>query len=139
MRRREFIALFGSTAAAWPLAARAQQPARPGIGFLRSSRAEGFAHLTEALRAGLSQSGYDVGRNVAIEYRWANEQRDRLMALAAEIIHKPVAVMVGNTEAALAAKAAGKAVPIVFVTGTDPVRDGLVTSFNRPGGNVTGI
>src|ERR1700730_3137834 len=132
--RRAFITLLGGAAAAWLVAAQEQQAALPVVGFLRSSREEGFAHLTEALRAGLSQSGYDVGRNGAIEYRWANEQRDRLMALAAELIHKPVAVIVGNTEPAQAAKAAGTVVPIVFVTGSDPLRDGLVTAFNRPGG-----
>jgi putative ABC transport system substrate-binding protein len=138
LRRREFITLLG-TAAALPLVARAQQPAMPVVGMLRSTRAEGFANLTEALRVGLSQGGYDVGRNVAIEYRWADDRPDRLPALVAELIRKPVAVVVGNTPAALAAKSVTATVPIVFVTGSDPIRHGLVTSFNRPGGNVTGI
>src|SRR5262245_59394619 len=114
MRRRDFIAGIGS-AGAWPLAARAQQPAMPVVGVLRSTRAEGFAHLTEALRTGLSQGGYDVGRNVAIEYRWADDQPDRLSALVAELIRKPVAVIVGNVQATLAAKSATSTVPIVFV------------------------
>ena len=139
MRRREFLSVLGGTAATWPLVARAQQPAMPVVGFLRSTRQEGFDNLTEAVRTGLSEGGYDVGRNVAIEYRWGNEQRDRLPALAAELIRKPVAVIVCNGIAAVPAKAATATVPIVFVTGSDPVRDGLVTSFNRPGGNVTGI
>jgi ABC-type uncharacterized transport system substrate-binding protein len=134
LKRRDFITLLGGAAAAWPLAAYTQQPVTlPVVGMLRSTRAEGFAHLMEALRAGLSQSGYDVGRNVAIEYRWADDQPDRLPALIAELIRKPVAVIVSNTQAALAAKAATTTVPIVFVTGTDPIRDG------RPGGNITGI
>src|SRR5260370_19213678 len=140
MRRREFISLLGGAAAGWPVAGRAQQQwTLRVVGMLRSAGAEGFANLMDALRAGLSQSGYDVGRNVAIEYRWADEQPDRLPALVAELIRKPVALIVGNTQAALAAKAATATVPVVFVTGTDPVRDVLVTICNRPGGNVTGI
>ena len=139
MRRREFITIFGGAAAsAWPLAAYAQQ-AIPVVGFLRGSRLEGFENLTEATRVGLREGGYDVGRNVAIEYRWGNEQRDRLPTLVAELIRKPVAVVVCDGISAVAAKAATATVPIVFVTGSDPVRDGLVTSFNRPGANLTGI
>ena len=138
MRRREVITLLGG-AAAWPLAARAQQPAMQVVGFLRSTRPEGFENLTEAVRAGLREGGYDVGRNVAIEYHWGNEERDRLPVLATELIRRPVAVIVCDGRAAVSAKAATATVPIVFVTGSNPVRDGLVTSFNRPGANLTGI
>jgi ABC-type uncharacterized transport system substrate-binding protein len=138
MKRREFITLLGGAVALAPFAARAQE-AIPLVGFLRSTRAEAFEHLTEDMRAGLKESGYEVGRNVAIEYRWADERRDRLLTLAAELIHKPAAVIVCNGVAAAAVKAATSTVPIVFVTGSDPVRDGLVASFNRPGANITGI
>ena len=136
---REFITLLGGAAAAWPVTARAQQPALPTIGFLRSSRVEGFADLPEAVRAGLRESGYEVGRNVAIEYRWGDDQTDRLPALVDELVRKPVAAIVANGVAVASVKAATTTVPVVFVTGTDPVRDGWVTSFNRPGGNLTGI
>jgi putative ABC transport system substrate-binding protein len=129
---------FGS-AATWPLAARAQQSAMPVVGVLRSTRFEGFTYLVDAFRAGLSETGYEPGRNVAIEFRWANVQRDRLPTLAAELIRIPSEVIVANTIAALAAKAATTTIPIVFTTGSDPVRDGLVPNFNRPGGNVTGV
>ena len=137
MRRRVFIAGLGGAGLA-PFAARAQQQ-MPVVGFLRSSRAGGFSHLFDSFRASLSESGYDAGRNVIIESRFADEQHDRLPVLVAELIRKPVAVIVCNGGAAPAAKAATATVPIVFVTGTDPVREGFVTSFNRPGGNVTGI
>ena len=138
MRRRDFIAALGGAAAGWPHMAHAQQ-AMPVVGFLRSTRREAFDNLTEAVRTGLREGGYEVGRNVAIEYHWGNEQRDRLPVLVAELIRKPVAVIVCNGTAAVVAKAATATVPIVFVTGSDPVRDGLVTSFNRPGANLTGI
>ena len=139
MRRREFIAFVGSAAATWPLMARAQQPAMPVVGFLRSSTLADATNLTAAFRQGLKETGYVESQNVATEYRFAENDRDKLTALVSEFTRRPVGVIVGNLVAALAAKAASTTVPIVFATGTDPVKDGLVTNLNRPGGNVTGV
>jgi putative ABC transport system substrate-binding protein len=138
LRRREFITLLGGTAA-WPLVARAQQPAMPVIGFLRDTSLAHSTHLVVAFRQGLKEAGFIEGQNVVIEYRSAEDQAHRLPALVADLVRRQVTLIVGNTRSALAAKSAATTVPIVFVTGGDPVMQGFVASLNRPGGNTTGV
>ena len=140
MRRREFITLVGG-AAAWPLAARAQRPSFPVIGFLHSATANAYAPMTAAFRKSLNEAGYVEGQDVAIEYRWAEGQFDRLPELAADLVRHQVSVIFagGGLDPSLAAKAATSKIPIVFANGTDPVEAGLIVSLDHPGANITGI
>ena len=139
VERREFITLIGGAAVAWPLAARAQQPAMPTVGFLGSGSPQPMGRLVAAFRQGLAKAGYVEGQNVAIDFRWAEDKLDRLPALAADLVQRHVAVIVGPNTTMRAAQDATSTIPIVFVSGGDPIANRLVTSLSRPGGNITGV
>jgi putative tryptophan/tyrosine transport system substrate-binding protein len=139
MRRREFIKGVANSAAAWPLAARAQQQAMPVIGFLHVASQEAYSHVVAGLRRGLAETDFVEGRNVAVEYRWGEGQLDRLPSLLADLLDHQVSVIVTNLQGAQAAKSAGVTMPVVFSTGDDPVKQGLVETLSRPGGNMTGV
>ena len=141
MRRREFLSVLGGTAATWPLAARAQQPTMPVVGFLSSLSQFESSNLVAAFRRGLAEGGFVEGQNVVVDYRWADGRYDRLQPMAADLVGRRVAVLVstGGHPTVVAAKAATTTIPIVFTTGFDPVKSGIIASFNRPGGNLTGV
>jgi ABC-type uncharacterized transport system substrate-binding protein len=140
MRRREFIKLIGGLAATWPLAGQAQQPTLPVVGFVNIASAKDMRHNSSAFLRGLSEAGYVDGRNVVVEFHWAEGRIDRLPAVMADLVHRQVSVIAAtSTEVTIAAKAANTTIPIVFETASDPVRLGLVAQLNRPGGNITGI
>ena len=139
MQRREFITLLGGAAVTWPLVARAQQPKMPVLGFLNGGSPEGYAPYVTGFPHGLNESGYVEGENVTVDYQWAKGQYDHLRVMAADLVRRKVAVIAANTPTALVAKALTTEIPIVFVNTGDPVMAGLVTSFNQPGGNVTGV
>jgi putative ABC transport system substrate-binding protein len=139
MRRRQFLGLVGGALISWPLTGHAQQTTLPVVGFLNSASADGYASMAAAFRQGLKETGYVEGNNVAIEYRWADDQYDRLPALATDLVNRRVTVIFANSPSTAAAKAATSTIPIIIMSGDDPVRLGFVASFNRPGGNITGV